>query len=174
MRASAHAAHAADQLRLWRLRIDGRVEAALIGFVDHGVLHYFQKGFNPAYAPADIGTAMLGLCVKDCCEDERIHAFDFMGGGAAYKWMWAHHHRELARHEARRTNVRTLTQSAWAASRDATARLYRAAAPKSLREARRRWHKRRRLREMHKTLPQVTAETTSTEALRSSPTDRPN
>jgi len=174
MRASAHAAHAADQLRLWRLRIDGRVEAALIGFVDHGVLHYFQKGFNPAYAPADIGTAMLGLCVKDCCEDERIQAFDFMGGGAAYKWMWAHHHRELTRHEARRTNVRTLTQSAWAASRDATARLYRATAPTSLREARRRWHKRRRLHEMHKTLPQVTAETTSTGASRSSPTDRPS
>jgi CelD/BcsL family acetyltransferase involved in cellulose biosynthesis len=174
MRASAHAAHAAGQLRLWRLRIDGRVEAALIGFVDNGVLHYFQKGFNPAYAPADIGTAMLGLCVKDCCEDERIQAFDFMGGGAAYKWMWARQHRELARHEASRTNARTLTQRVWVASRDATARLYRAAAPSRLREARRRWHKRRRLREIDKTLTRVTAATTSTGASPSSPTGPPN
>ena len=58
---------------------------------------------------------MLGLCVKACCEDEEIRAFDFMGGDAAYKWMWAHEHRTLVRHEAQRRNVRTIAQGAWTA-----------------------------------------------------------
>lgn len=174
MRASARAAYAAHQLRLWRLRIDGRVEAVLIGFADNGVLHYFQKGFNPAYAADDLGTAMLGLCVKACCEDEELRAFDFMGGAADYKWMWAREHRTLVRYEAGRRNVRTLAQGAWTLSVDATTRFYRAAAPSMLREARRRWHKRRRLHEAPTTTAPVTAATSSSAVSRASPTGPPS
>ena len=105
------------------------MEAVLIGFADNGVLHYFQKGFNPEFSADDLGTAMLGLCVKACCDDKEIRAFDFMGGGAAYKWMWTHEHRALVGYEAQRWNARTIAQDAWALSVDTTARLYRATAP---------------------------------------------
>ena len=147
LRDAAGAAWSAGQLRLWRLRIDGAVEAALIGFLENGTLHYFQTGFNPARAKDDLGTVIVALAVKECCDDPAVRAFDFMGGKPGYKSMWARQERELVRHEAWRFNLRTLADRAWARSRAATARIYRAAAPRALREARRRWHRQRRLAE---------------------------
>ena len=74
--------------RLWVITIEGRIEGVLLGFLDHGVLHYLQKGFNSTFAKDD-RTVLLALSVKSCVEDPAIKAFDLMGGGAAYKGMWA-------------------------------------------------------------------------------------
>lgn len=134
------------RLRLWTLRIDGTVEAALIGFLDNGVLHYFQKGFNPAYAHEDIGTAILGLCIRDCFDDPAVRAFDFMGGGAAYKDRWAPLARETVAHQAARRNARTFADMTWATGMALLAKAYRAVTPAELRIARAAWLRRRRQR----------------------------
>lgn len=89
IRAAAEQAFPSGQLRLWVLTIDGAMEGVLLGFLDHGVMHYLQKGFNHAYAKDDLGTALLALCVKACVDDPAVRAFDLMGGGAPYKDMWA-------------------------------------------------------------------------------------
>lgn len=134
------------RLRLWTLKINGTTEAALIGFLDNGVLHYFQKGFNPSYAQEDIGTAILALCIRDCFEDPAIRAFDFMGGGAAYKDRWAHTSRETISYQASRLNARTLTHSLQNASLSIAACAYRALVPYRLRAARADWLRERRSR----------------------------
>jgi CelD/BcsL family acetyltransferase involved in cellulose biosynthesis len=89
LRAAAEQDLPSGRLRLWVLSIDGKIEGALLGLLDHGVLHYLQKGFNPEFAKDDLGTALLALCVKACVDDPAVRAFDLMGGGAPYKDMWA-------------------------------------------------------------------------------------
>ncbi|MFN2308213.1 MAG: GNAT family N-acetyltransferase [Gammaproteobacteria bacterium] len=133
-----------DRLRLWTLKINGTTEAALIGFLDNGALHYFQKGFNPAYTQEDIGTAMLALCIRDCFEDPAIRAFDFMGGGAAYKDRWAHTSREIISYQATRLNARTVTHSLQKASLSIAADAYHALVPHKLQVARANWLRQRR------------------------------
>ena len=54
LRKVAHESLADHRLRLWTLKIDGSVEAVLLGFLDGGIVHYFQKGHNPAFAKDDL------------------------------------------------------------------------------------------------------------------------
>ena len=129
LRAAAREAARNGRLRLWRLQVDGVVQAALIGFVEAGTVHYFQTGFNPAMPKADLGTVVLALSIRDCCEDPEIDVFDFMGG-VGYKSMWARDERVMLSHEAWRSNVRTLADDAWTKARNAASRLYRAAKSK--------------------------------------------
>ena len=89
LRQTAHHALRHGGTRLWTLALDGTVQAALLGFLDAGVLHYFQQGFNPQFATYGLGNVMLALCVRACCSDPEVRAFDFMGGGAPYKHLWA-------------------------------------------------------------------------------------
>ena len=51
-----------NRLRLWTLDVDGEVAAALIGFYDNGIVHYFQAGFDPALARLSIGRVMPCAC----------------------------------------------------------------------------------------------------------------
>lgn len=128
-----------SRLRVWTLRIDGRIEAVLIGFLDNGVLHYFQKGHNPAFSKEDLGTALVSLCIRDCCDDPAIQAFDFMGGGAEYKEMWARQFRSTSVGEASRNNIRARAFALQHRLASAATSLYRAVTPLSVRARRRDW-----------------------------------
>ena len=88
MRAAIREAFNAGQLRFWLYRLDGQCVASLVAFVDNGVAHYFQGGFDPAYAKYSLGSVMLLHCVRDCAADPAVREFDFMGGGSAYKDKW--------------------------------------------------------------------------------------
>ena len=133
------------QLRLWTLSIDGRIEAALIGFLDNGRLHYFQKGINPSFAKDDLGTALLALSIRDCFDDPGITAFDFMGGGAPYKDLWARQSRENLQCEFRRPNWRTRTLEAGERIGRLAHRAFATFTPETLRAARRDLLKKRRI-----------------------------
>jgi CelD/BcsL family acetyltransferase involved in cellulose biosynthesis len=76
------------RLRLWTLTMDKEVTAVLLGFVDNGVLHAFQSGFDPAYTHKGLGSVMNGLCIRACVGDEAVRDYDFMGGSDAYKQSW--------------------------------------------------------------------------------------
>ena len=134
-----------SRLALWTLKIDGTIEAALVGFLDGGVLHYFQKGFNPAYRDEDLGTAMLALCIRDCFDDPDIRVFDFMGGGAAYKNLWARVSRaNVVFDMQRRTHGAAIfSLRTWCV--ELMSSVYRRVVPKSLRAARREMLRKRRL-----------------------------
>jgi CelD/BcsL family acetyltransferase involved in cellulose biosynthesis len=127
----------AGRVRLWTLTIDGKIEAALLGLLDNGVLHYFQKGFNPEFGKDGIGTALLGLCLRDSFDDPAIRAFDFMGGGAAYKDLWAREHRSTNTFVLDRFNLRSRLYMARAKLWEAGTIAFRKLAPDSLRAARR-------------------------------------
>jgi CelD/BcsL family acetyltransferase involved in cellulose biosynthesis len=139
LRAAVREGQPQGRIRLWTFEIDGRIEAVLLGFLDNGVLHYFQKGFNPAFAKDDLGTAMLALCVRDCTRDPEVRAFDFMGGGARYKDIWARQARINVVREVTRLNWRSLLFTTRERAVGAGAAAYRAIAPMRLRTLRREW-----------------------------------
>lgn len=148
-----------DRARVWTLRIEGRIEAVLLGFLDGGVLHFFQKGHNPSFASEDLGTALVSLCIRDCCEDPAIRAFDFMGGGASYKELWA---REVRNTILGEVNRNTLGARAFAlqCQIDSAARaVYRAVIPQSIRAVRRDWLKARFVRQQLRRLTHPVAGT---------------
>ena len=94
LRGAARIGLSEDRLRLWTLVVDGEVAAALIGFFEGGVIHYFQAGFDPAYARYSLGRVMLGLCIRDSVNDPAVREFNFMGGEGAYRDHWTHDCRE--------------------------------------------------------------------------------
>lgn len=136
--------HADGRLRLWTLAVDGTVEAALVGFVDNGTCHYFQKGFNPEYAKDGLGTVVLSLSLRACFDDAAITTFDFMGGGAEYKTLWARQERATMLHEVSRPTVAEQSYRWYLNSRAAAVKLYRTIAPTPIRALRRAWLRKRR------------------------------
>ena len=137
---------AQGRLRLWTLSIDGTIEAVLVGFVDARILHYFQKGYNPDFGKEDLGTVMVALCVRDCCDDPDIDAFDFMGGGAPYKAMWARENRDTTWGEVSRDNLRSRIFDGLQRWDHVATGMYRLLTPKWLRSVRKEWLRARRLR----------------------------
>ena len=85
---------AEGRLRLWTLELDGQIAAVRLGFLDNGVLHCFQGGFDPSHAQEGLGSVMLGLCIRACTEDDRVLEYDFMGGSNEYKEAWSKLERE--------------------------------------------------------------------------------
>ena len=146
LRQAARQSLAKGQLRLWTVSIEGRIEAALIGFLDNGMLHYFQKGINPAFAKDDLGTALLALSIRDCFDDPGITGFDFMGGGAPYKDMWARLSRQNVLCELRRPNWRTWMMGAGEAVSRLAHFAFATFTPEAVRAARRDVLKKRRVR----------------------------
>ncbi len=88
LRAEMRHALEAKRLRFWTYSLDGRCVAALIAFVENGVAHYFQSGFDVDYQKHSLGSVMVYQCLQDCVADPSIREFDFMGGSSAYKGSW--------------------------------------------------------------------------------------
>jgi CelD/BcsL family acetyltransferase involved in cellulose biosynthesis len=106
LRESMRQGLADGRLRLWTLTINDQCAAVLMAYVDSGVAHYFQGGFDPVYGRFSLGSVMLALCIRDCLGDADIHAFDFMGGAAPYKDAWTKTAREAVELELIRPGLR--------------------------------------------------------------------
>jgi CelD/BcsL family acetyltransferase involved in cellulose biosynthesis len=98
---------AEGRLQLWTLELDGVTAAVLLAFVDNGVAHYFQGGFNPMFTKESLGTVMCGLCIKDCIESPEVKEFNFMGGDPSYKERWTSASRDSVALEWLRPNLRS-------------------------------------------------------------------
>lgn len=105
LREAARRSFREGRLKLWTLTLDGTYAAALLAFVDFGVAHYFQGGFDPAFGKHHLGTVMLSYCIQDCIQSKEISTFDFMGGGSAYKQAWTKTTREAVELEAFRPTI---------------------------------------------------------------------
>ena len=124
-----------DRLRMWTLEADGRMAAALIGFYDNGMVHYFQAGFDPQLARLSVGRVMLGLCIRDCVADESVCLLDFMGGNNAYKDEWTQAVRETVALTCLRPGVRAMTYTGMRRAARLGKSLLKAALPSAVRVA---------------------------------------
>jgi len=122
------------RLRLWTLAVNGEIVAARLGFYDNEKVYGFQGGFDPAFNSYSLGTVLIGLCIKACCDDEAIHEYDFLGGEESYKRLWTRKRRESVCLTMLRPTVRS-----WAYTRVEQAKrmgksLLRAAVPAPIKE----------------------------------------
>ena len=124
-----------NRLRFWVLEIDKKISAVLVGFLHEGVLHYFQGGFDPAYAKDSIGTVMLGLCMKSCIDAKEVREFDFMGGESTYKEHWTKATREIVELEAFKPGFRSRFYNTVRHLKDVAAPAYRELVPPRIRRA---------------------------------------
>lgn len=83
-----------QRLGFTTLEVGGKIVGARVDFVDNHTAHWFQGGFDPAYAKEGLGSVMNGLCIRACIEDELVDEYDFMGGGAESKQSWTKNHRD--------------------------------------------------------------------------------
>ncbi|MBV9108691.1 MAG: GNAT family N-acetyltransferase [Gemmatimonadetes bacterium] len=83
--ASARLAH--GRLRMYGLRLDGRIAAVWYGFAAKGRVHYYLGGFDPALDRYSLGTVMVGHAIEQAVRDG-AEEFDFLRGREPYKYAW--------------------------------------------------------------------------------------
>jgi CelD/BcsL family acetyltransferase involved in cellulose biosynthesis len=81
-------------LRLFALRLDGRVAAALYGFLYEGHFSFYQSGFDPREARLGLGLAAMGLAIKSAIEEGAVE-YDLLHGDEPYKFLWCREARRL-------------------------------------------------------------------------------
>jgi CelD/BcsL family acetyltransferase involved in cellulose biosynthesis len=83
-------------LRLYALRLDGDLAAAMYGFSYNGRVYFYQHGFSQQYRQHSAGRALIDLTIRAAIE-EGCAEFDMLYGDEAYKSFWTNDQRELAR-----------------------------------------------------------------------------
>lgn len=124
-----------QRLGLTTLDVNGRTAAARLDFIDNGVAHAFQAGFDPAYAGQSLGSVMNGLCIRACIEDDAVREYDLMGGNAAYKEFWTRTYRESVCLTLVRSGSRAAAYKSIELAKVMGKSLVRAAVPESIRLA---------------------------------------
>ena len=81
------ALEAAALARVYQLRIDGRIAAALYVLTAKECAYYYIGGFDPAHASLGLGTVLLGHAIREA-EREGMRTFDFLRGRERYKYRW--------------------------------------------------------------------------------------
>lgn len=132
-------------LRLFALRLEGRVVAALYGFLYEGRFSFYQAGFDPGQGRLSLGLAAMGLAIKSAIE-EGARSYDMLHGDEPYKFLWCREARELAQLELYpRTAAGGLARRAAATLRGVKAAVRQALPPRMLdaaAAARRHWRAR--------------------------------
>ena len=126
LRETMRQALAENRLGFWTFKLDGQCVATLLAFLDNGVAHYFQGGFDMAYAKHSLGSVMVAQCLQACVDDPAIREFDFMGGGAAYKDSWTKTTREAYELELLRPGFRSFLYTTGLKTRRQLGRVRRA------------------------------------------------
>jgi CelD/BcsL family acetyltransferase involved in cellulose biosynthesis len=126
LRTAASQALSEGRLGFWMLKLNGQCAATLLAFVDNGVAHYFQGGFDISYAKYSLGSVMMAHCIQTCVADSEIRAFDLMGGGAAYKDSWTKNARDAYELELFRQSWRALLYQTGIKTRRVLGRVWRA------------------------------------------------
>src|SRR5262249_17034332 len=98
----------------------------LLAFIDNGVAHYFQAGFDMNYAKYSLGSVMMAHCLQACVADPEIREFDLMGGGAVYKDSWTKNARAAYELELFRPGWRAMLYQSGLKPRRALGRAQRA------------------------------------------------
>ncbi|XXX79932.1 GNAT family N-acetyltransferase [Sorangium sp. So ce134] len=86
-RAVARELCARGALRLFGLRLDGRIIASLYGLVERGGLASYITGFDPEFAWYSPGLVMLASAIEHAAR-EGARTVDFLRGREPYKYEW--------------------------------------------------------------------------------------
>lgn len=76
-------------LRSYLLSVDGQPAAFLIGTQHKGLFHYEEVGYDRRYSERSPGQVLLLMVLEDLLHSDTPHTFDFGGGDADYKQLFA-------------------------------------------------------------------------------------
>jgi CelD/BcsL family acetyltransferase involved in cellulose biosynthesis len=74
-------------LRLYGLKVNGKVSAITYGFLSRGRFYSYLAGFDPALERLSPGSIAIEYAIRDCIR-EGAAEFDFLRGGEKYKYNW--------------------------------------------------------------------------------------
>jgi CelD/BcsL family acetyltransferase involved in cellulose biosynthesis len=86
----------AGVLRLYALRLNGKVVAAYYGFMHGRRAYFYLSGFDPELHLISPGTLVVGHAVEEAVR-EGAEEFDFLRGSEAYKYAWGAEDRPVYR-----------------------------------------------------------------------------
>ena len=78
---------ASGALRLYALRINGRIIASLYGFHHAARTYYYLGGFDPEFKQYSPGTVLVAHAITEAIR-EGAREFDFLRGREDYKYRW--------------------------------------------------------------------------------------
>ena len=78
----------AGRLRFEELWSEGECRASIYGIVAGDRYHFYQSGYDPAWAARSVGLVALGLSLEAAIE-AGLRRYDFLRGTEAYKFDWA-------------------------------------------------------------------------------------
>lgn len=76
-----------DVVRIFSLKCDGQIVAALYCYFYDNRLMYYQAGFDLAFESKSVGLILMGLVLQYCFE-QGYSEFDFLRGLEKYKFRW--------------------------------------------------------------------------------------
>ena len=74
-------------LRLYLMRLVGRVAGAYYGFHHDDRAYYYLGGFDPSFSFESPGTILVGHAIEEAVR-EGAREFHFLRGAEAYKYEW--------------------------------------------------------------------------------------
>jgi CelD/BcsL family acetyltransferase involved in cellulose biosynthesis len=74
-------------LRLYGLRLDGRIVASLYALAGGGRTFHYVSASDPAWSSLSPGSLLIGHAIEQAVH-EHCTEFDFLGGREAYKYLW--------------------------------------------------------------------------------------
>jgi CelD/BcsL family acetyltransferase involved in cellulose biosynthesis len=74
-------------LRMYTLRLDGRIIAIYLGFLCARRAYFYLSGFDPETSALNPGTLLVGHAIAEAAH-ERAVSFDFLRGCEPYKYEW--------------------------------------------------------------------------------------
>ncbi|MGZ5123090.1 MAG: GNAT family N-acetyltransferase [Burkholderiales bacterium] len=86
-RAAARGLLSRGALRLYALRLDGRIIGGYYGFHHAGRAYAYLGGFDPEFEKYSPGTVLIGHAIEEAI-GEHAREFDFLRGCEAYKYAW--------------------------------------------------------------------------------------
>jgi len=98
---------AAEMLRLYGLRIQGRVVGVYYGFAHRGRAYGYLSGFDPGSASQSPGSVLLAHAIHEAVR-EGCREFHFLRGQEPYKYAWGavdRWNRRRSLHPANRTDI---------------------------------------------------------------------
>jgi CelD/BcsL family acetyltransferase involved in cellulose biosynthesis len=91
----------ADVLRMYGMRLDGKLVAVYLGFLCGEWASYYLSGFDPAVAELSPGALLTAHAIGEAVREKAVF-FDFLRGAEPYKYAWGAHESHTYRRTIRR------------------------------------------------------------------------
>jgi CelD/BcsL family acetyltransferase involved in cellulose biosynthesis len=86
----------AGYLRLYALRLDGRIAGVMYAFTYRNRFYFYQHGFDERYRKYSLGLVLMALTIRAAIDEGAIE-FDLLYGVESYKRLWTTGTRPLSR-----------------------------------------------------------------------------